>query len=72
MTTPSRCPICAGRTVLKESGLFCMNARCDGSQMPARQEGMVCTCGQPMQYTHSNAYGDMTYACVACGETAKH
>lgn len=67
-----RCPVCNGRTIQSDSGYRCMNSRCKGAAKTTPGEGLLCNnCNEPMQYTHSNAYGEMTYVCALCGQTNK-
>ncbi len=66
-----RCPVCSGRLVMKPEGKLCMKSSCEGSKPRDQEEGVLCKCGQPMNYKGMDSWGQPSYACSACGATTK-
>lgn len=67
-----RCHLCNGRIIHAPEGIRCMNPRCEGSKgIQAVGGGVTCSCGEPMQYTGLNLYGEPNYSCPACGVKQK-
>jgi hypothetical protein len=70
-TTIERCPVCNARMGEGADGsLKCMNPRCQGAA-GAGGRTVQCQCGEAMQYTGLNSWGEPNYVCHSCGETTK-
>jgi hypothetical protein len=66
-----KCNFCnATRLIKTEEGYRCMNPQCEGSKT-VMSAGVLCACGEPMDYRGLDSYGTPSYKCVSCGVTQK-
>ena len=48
-----------------------MNSACAGSKLEAREEGVICRCGEIMSYQGEDSWGQPNYTCIHCGATQR-
>lgn len=66
-----KCEYCQSERVIQtEGGYRCRNGACEGSKA-VMKAGILCKCGEPLDYRGLDSYGTPSYKCTSCGETLK-
>jgi hypothetical protein len=66
-----KCDYCQSTRVIQTGeGYRCRNPQCEGSKVEMKA-GVLCDCGEKMDFKGLNSYGEPSYKCTACGNTVK-